>query len=166
MISDLEILRTRKSVSRCRGRHRESSLRPEHVTARRVRSGGRARWAEGRGNRDQQEGCRTSGLITGSRININFSDASLGPLAVLCNLMDLEGNGYANRGDLFILTTSGAQRFSATTNYSVVVLFEPTAVSYSTPRSTDEWHEARGGGFEPPSSFEHWIFALPRFEKG
>jgi len=68
----------------------------------------------------------TYGLATWSRININFSDASLGPLAILCNLTDLEGNGYMNRGDLFALTTSGALRFSAAANYTVVVLFEPT----------------------------------------
>ena len=50
----------------------------------------------------------------------------LGSLTVFCNITDLEGNGYINRGDSVVFTAGGSEKFSPYTNYNVTMRFNPT----------------------------------------
>jgi hypothetical protein len=54
--------------------------------------------------------------------------ANLGTLSVNLSIVDLTGNGIVNQGDYFALTLGPGQTFSAATNYSTTVIFEPLGV--------------------------------------
>ncbi len=63
--------------------------------------------------------------LTGVGVMVeNYASETLGTLEVSLTVTDIAGNGYLNGGDYFVLTSSPS--FSATTDYTVVLVYEPT----------------------------------------
>lgn len=56
------------------------------------------------------------------------SGQQIGSIDVWLNVTDLDGNGQINAGDCITLTTSGGA-FSASTSYTLTMLYEPTGGS-------------------------------------
>ena len=54
----------------------------------------------------------------------DYGSETLGALEVSLTVTDIAGNGYLNGGDYFVLTSSPS--FSATTDYTVIIVYEPT----------------------------------------
>lgn len=70
----------------------------------------------------------SSALAGGVTIVDSLGSATLGALALWCNVTDLEGNGVIDMGDSVTITTGSSPTFSAATTYTVWLLFEPTSV--------------------------------------
>jgi flagellin-like protein len=81
--------------------------------------------ADGSGNTATFDNMTTQSLSTGSSVTISLGSRSLGPITVFMNVTDLAGNGYANQGDSFTLTTSGGH-FSNAVTYEVFLMQGPT----------------------------------------
>jgi len=64
----------------------------------------------------------TENLDGGSAVTYRYTTASTN-LGVFLNITDIAGNGYANQGDYFTLTGT----LSATTTYTVTLIFDPTS---------------------------------------
>ena len=71
------------------------------------------------GNITTEDFMSDSGTVTKS---LGYRD--LGNLSVYMNLTDLAGNGYANQGDSFTLTTGGGA-FSNAITYEVFLMYDP-----------------------------------------
>jgi flagellin-like protein len=57
----------------------------------------------------------------------NYSVQTCGSLSICCIITDVSGNGFVSGTDFFqIYTYGGATGFSSGTQYSVVLLYEPT----------------------------------------
>ena len=81
--------------------------------------------ADGNGNTVTFDNMTTQSLATGSLVTVSFGSRALGPLTVFMNVTDLAGNGYANQGDSYSLTTSGGN-FSNAVTYEVFLMHGPT----------------------------------------
>ena len=69
----------------------------------------------------------TSDLDGGATVKYSGAMKALGTVSVWCNITDLAGNGYANQGDFFTLTTGSDPTFSASTTYTATLLHDPTS---------------------------------------
>lgn len=65
-------------------------------------------------------------LESGFGSGLEFPAVSLGSLMVTCKMYDVAGNGIADPGDYFTLTTEVPPTFSSATTYQVAIVFEPT----------------------------------------
>jgi len=74
-------------------------------------------------------------LATGSAAKAVLASQSMGTLTVFCNITDLDGNGYINRGDTVVFTTGGAEKFSSSVSYNVTIMFNPTDGEIATTTS-------------------------------
>lgn len=81
--------------------------------------------ADGSGNTVTFDNMTTLSLATGSSVTISLGSRPLGPLTVFMNVTDLAGNGYANQGDSYSLTTSAGD-FSNAVTYEVFLMHGPT----------------------------------------
>lgn len=81
------------------------------------------------------------------------------PLNVTCEVTDVFDDCMLGEGDCVTLKTYAGTSFSASTIYTLTVIHGPTQERIRQSASHGEGRTARGGGFEPPSSFEHWMFA-------
>lgn len=66
-----------------------------------------------------------STLKAGSTCSEPLAALSLGSITIRCNLTDLDGNGWVNRGDGFTLRTTGPNEFLTSEIYSVEVAYGP-----------------------------------------
>jgi hypothetical protein len=67
-----------------------------------------------------------SDMDGGGYTSIEVGYRDLYEVSVLCTVTDIVGNGFINNGDSFTLTVAAPDSFSATTTYTVTVLYEPT----------------------------------------
>jgi len=81
--------------------------------------------ADGNGNTVTFDNMTTQSLATGSLVTVSFGSRSLGTLTVFVNVTDQAGNGYANQGDSYSLTTSGGS-FSNAETYEFFLMHDPT----------------------------------------
>ena len=65
-----------------------------------------------------------SALRTGAASTEALASLNLGIITVRCNITDLDGNGWANRGDRFTLRMTGSNDFLSNEIYSVKVVYE------------------------------------------
>ncbi len=68
----------------------------------------------------------TADLDNGTTAKYVTTSKTLGTLTVWCNITDLVGNGYVNGGDFLTFTTGRTPTFSASTTYTVNVIYDPT----------------------------------------
>jgi len=68
----------------------------------------------------------SSGLDGQSPAVLEFAPIALGDLTLFCNVTDLDGNGQADPGDYFTLTTGSIDHFSTEVSYTVLLVHEPT----------------------------------------
>jgi flagellin-like protein len=80
---------------------------------------------DGSGNTATFDNMTTLSLSTGSPVTVSFGSRTLGALSVFMNVTDQAGNGYANQGDSYSLTTSGGI-FSNAVTYEVFLMHNPT----------------------------------------
>jgi hypothetical protein len=66
-------------------------------------------------------------LSSGAGEHVSLSPLTLGGLTVVCNATDLEGNSLINRGDSIEITTTGTERFSIDTQYTIRITYEPAS---------------------------------------
>jgi hypothetical protein len=64
-------------------------------------------------------------LRTGARCTQSFASVDLSNITIYCNITDLDGNGYLNRGDEFSIRTAGPDRFLQSEDYTLRVIYEP-----------------------------------------
>lgn len=55
-----------------------------------------------------------------------FAPVALGNMTLFCNVTDADGDGQADEGDYFTLTTGSVGQFSASVSYTILVVHEPT----------------------------------------
>ena len=67
------------------------------------------------------------GLDNGTYNVSEFGPRLLGSLTVFLNITDVDGNGAVNATDFFLFTTSGG-KFSASGNYVITLVYEPTEI--------------------------------------
>jgi hypothetical protein len=77
------------------------------------------------GNRTVKWTPEEMALGTGSACTEPLAALSLGNITIRCNITDLDGNGWVNRGDRFTLRTTGPDEFPTSHIYSVRVAYEP-----------------------------------------
>ena len=66
-------------------------------------------------------------LDGGGFVMKSFAPVEFGGVGqVWCNVSDLAGNECINSGDYFTLTTGSSSSFSASTTYTVTIMYEPT----------------------------------------
>lgn len=70
----------------------------------------------------------STSLAGGATAVASLGQRTLGTLTLWCNVTDLAGNGMIDVGDSFTMTTVGSATFSASTAYTVWLLYEPTSV--------------------------------------
>ncbi|OGS56607.1 MAG: hypothetical protein A3K60_02210 [Euryarchaeota archaeon RBG_19FT_COMBO_56_21] len=68
----------------------------------------------------------SSQLNNGTYSEQVFSLQLLGDITVMCTIVDLAGNGYANVGDFLIITSGTDHLFSSSVTYTLYVLYEPS----------------------------------------
>jgi hypothetical protein len=64
-------------------------------------------------------------LNSGAGVTLSLSPATLGPLTVICNVSDIQGNGYLNGWDSISIATTGMDRFSSSATYTMNLTYLP-----------------------------------------
>ncbi|MFH1579045.1 MAG: hypothetical protein ABIE25_02680 [Thermoplasmatota archaeon] len=75
-------------------------------------------WEPSTGNLDNEPG-----------VVEELGSMTLGTILVQCAVTDLAGNGLIDEGDFFTVSTWGGTSFSAATNYTLTVLYEPMSTT-------------------------------------